>query len=48
MLVVGEILKGFQRISGGEIQAATRAEKAGSATLGAFVHQRGPGDRTRR
>jgi len=48
MLMVGEILEGFQRVSGGEIQAATRAEKAGSATLGALVHQRGPDERTRR
>ena len=46
VLMVGEILKGFQRVSGGEIQTATRAEKAGAATLGALVHQGGPGERT--
>jgi hypothetical protein len=46
MLMVGEILEGFQRVSGGEIQTATRAEKAGAATLGALVHQGGPGERT--
>jgi hypothetical protein len=48
MLMVGEILESFQRVSGGQIKAATRAEKTGAATLGALVHQRGPGDRTRR
>jgi hypothetical protein len=47
-LMVGKILKGVERTSGGEIQAAARAEKAGSAALGAFIYQRGPGDRTRR
>jgi hypothetical protein len=46
VLMVGEILEGFQRVSGGEIQTATRAEKAGAATLGALVHQGGPGERT--
>jgi hypothetical protein len=46
MLMVGEILEGFQRVSGGEIQTATRAEKAGAAILGALVHQGGPGERT--
>ena len=48
MLMVGEVLKGFQRVGSGEIQAAARAEKTGSAALGAFVHQRGPGYRNRR
>ena len=41
-LMVGKILKGVERTSGGEIQAAARAEKAGSAALGAFTHQCGP------
>lgn len=48
MLMVGKILEGFQRVLRREIQAATRAEKAGYATLGALIHQRGPGYRTRR
>jgi hypothetical protein len=48
MLMVGEILEGFQRVSGGEIQTATRAEKAGAPALGALVHQGGPGERTGR
>ena len=48
VLMVGEILEGFQWVGSGEIQAAARAEKAGFATLGALVHQRGPGYRTRR
>jgi len=48
MLMVGEILEGLQRVGGGEIQAATRAEKAGDATFGALVHQGGPGERTGR
>jgi len=47
VLMVGEILEGFQRVLRCEIQAATRAEKAGPATPGALVHQRGPGERTR-
>jgi len=48
MLVVSKALKGFQGIGGGKIQPATRAEKAGSATLGAFIHQCAPGNRSRR
>jgi hypothetical protein len=48
MLMVGEILEGFQRISGGEIQSTARAEKAGTAALGAFIHQGWPGNRSRR
>jgi len=48
MLMVSKILEGFQRICGGEIQAATRAEKAGAATLGAFIHQGWPGNRSGR
>jgi len=48
VLMVGEILEGFQRVSGGEIQTATRAEKAGAATLGTLVHQGGSGERTGR
>ena len=48
VLMVGEILEGFQRVSGGEIETATRAEKTGAATLGALVHQGGPGKRTGR
>jgi hypothetical protein len=47
-LVMGEILEGFQRVSSGEIQTATRAEKAGAATFGALVHQGGAGKRTGR
>jgi len=46
--MVGEILEGFQRVSGGEIQTATRAEEARIATLGALVHQGGAGERTGR
>jgi hypothetical protein len=38
MPMVGEILEGLKRVSGGEIKAATRAEKAGRATLSALVH----------
>ena len=45
---MGEILEGFQRVSSGEIQTATRAEKAGAATFGALVHQGGAGKRTGR
>lgn len=48
MLVMGKVLKGFQRINGGEIQPAMRAEKAGSAAFGAFIHQCGPDNRGRR
>ena len=48
VLMVGEIVEGFERVSGGEIQTATRAEKAGVATLGALIHQGGPGERTGR
>ncbi len=48
VLVVGELLEGFQGVAGSEIQAATRAEKAGFAVLGALVDQRGAGYRTRR
>jgi hypothetical protein len=42
VLMVSKILEGFERVGRGEIQAATRAEKAGSAALCALVHQRGP------
>jgi hypothetical protein len=48
MLVLGEVLESFQRIGSGEIQAATRAEKAGAAAPGAFIHQGWPGYRSRR
>jgi hypothetical protein len=48
VLMVSKILEGFERVGRGEIQAATRAEKAGSAPLGALVHQRGPDYRTGR
>ena len=48
MLMVGEILEGFQRVGGGEVQTATRAEKAAFATLDPLVDQRGPSDRARR
>jgi len=48
MLVLSEVLKSFQRIGSGEIQAATRAEKAGAAAPGAFIHQGRAGYRSRR
>jgi hypothetical protein len=45
MLMAGKVLKSFQRIGSGKIQPAARAEKAGSAALGAFIHQGWPGYR---
>jgi hypothetical protein len=48
MLMAGKVLKGFQRIGSGEIQPATRAEKASAAALGAFIHQGWPGYRSGR
>jgi len=48
MLMMREVLKGFQRVGSGEIKAASRAEEAGVATLGAFIHQCRPGNRSRR
>ena len=48
VLVVSKILESFQRVLGGKIHAATRAEETGYATLAALVHQRWPGYRTRR
>ena len=48
MLMVGKILESFQRIGSGKIQAATGAEEAGLAAFGAFIHQGGAGNRSRR
>jgi hypothetical protein len=48
MLMVGEFLESFQRVGSGEIQPASRAEEAGVATFGAFIHQCWPGNRSRR
>ena len=48
MLMVGKVLKSFQRIGSGKIQPAARGEKAGSAALGAFIHQGWPGYRSGR
>jgi hypothetical protein len=38
VLMMRKTVEGFQRISGGEIQAAAGAEKACTASLGAFIH----------
>src|ERR1700724_4129891 len=46
VLMLGKVLKGFQRVRGGEIQAAVGAIKARSAVLAAFIHQCGPGYRS--
>src|ERR1700730_474903 len=48
VLMLGKVLKGFQSVRGGEIQAAVGAIKAGSTTLPAFLDQRGLNDRTGR
>ena len=48
MLMVGKVLESFQRIGGGKIQPATRAEEAGAAAFGAFIHQCWPSDSSRR
>jgi hypothetical protein len=48
MLMVGKVLESFHRIGSGKIKAASRAEEAGVAALGAFIHQRWPVNRSRR
>jgi hypothetical protein len=48
VLMMRKTVEGFQRISGGEIQAAAGAEKACTASLGAFIHQGGTGHRNGR
>jgi hypothetical protein len=48
MLMLGKVLEGFQRVRSGKIKAASRAEEAGVATSGAFIHQGWPGNRSRR
>ena len=48
VLVVPKVVEGFQGIGSCEIHPAVRAEKAGSAAFGAFIHQSGPGNRRRR
>ena len=44
MLMLGKVLEGFHSVGSGKIKAASRAEEAGVATLGAFIHQGGPDD----
>jgi len=48
MLMVAKVLESFQRVGSSEIQPASRAEEAGVAALGAFIHQRWPDNRRRR
>jgi len=48
MLMVGKVLESYHRIGSAEIKATSWAEEAGVATLGAFIHQGWPGNRSRR
>jgi hypothetical protein len=47
MLMMRKTVEGFQRIGGGEIQAAAGAEETCTASLSAFIHQGGTGHRNR-